>query len=426
MRTHDQDGFDWLLVKGRWVVMLAALLTISLEHPHYIDQHAIFYVIVLIGLYNTILHYKLKKNPAQPWQRNVVLVVDLLFVTTLVYLSDGIRSPFFDVFYLVVIAAGVQRGIEGGLITAAVSAALVLGIEVVTEIGRTRIRDIDHFLSTIPYLFLVALAAGILSRQVTREAEQRRRAEVQSREMELEQERIRREMEVARDVQAALIPTVIPKVPGLIVAAKTVPARDIGGDLYDFDVLQSGSLVVSIIDISGKGIPAALALSGLKSGMDTYRPFDLIELLAMLNRYMIDYTPDEMFATMAICKFNPHNGKLQVASAGHEPVIIVRGATGDTELISVEGLPLGVSADTEYSISEATIESGDLVVMYTDGVTDARCGEKPLDISGVVEVSAQNVCSGPSGVVDALFGRIELQCDVIDDATIVVVGREEL
>lgn len=372
MRTRTEDSFDHMVVSGRWLVLFSVLLALLIEHTIGIDRLSVVNILVIAGLYNAAVQLWLNKHRATQRLRVFFVSMDLVFVTIIIHLSDEIVSPFFDIYYLIVIVAALQHGVRRGFIAAAAALILVMATEELTEVGRERLTDIDRLLSAIPYLFLIAITAGFLSRQLSREAEWRRVAELQARELEAEQERIKIEMELAQAVQGALLPTELPSVSGLEIAAGRVPARKIGGDLYEVISDRSGSVVAAIVDVSGKGIPGALALSGLKSVLDRSRSLKLTQLLSDLNRFMLANMPEEMFATMAVCALNPRSGKMRVSSAGHEPVLVIRN-DGSVEQIQPEGLPLGILGEADYSESRKTLEPGDMVIMYTDGVSDARC-----------------------------------------------------
>jgi phosphoserine phosphatase RsbU/P len=421
MRIRTEDSFDRMVVFGRWLVLFSVLLALLLEHTVGIDRLSVVNIVVLAGLYNAAVQIWLNKHGATQRLRIFFISMDLVFVTIIVHLSGGIGSPFFDIYYLIVIVAALQHGVRGGFIAAAVALVLILGTEELTEVGRERLTDIDRLISVIPYLFLIAITVGYLSRQLGREAERRRVAELQARELEAEQERARIEMELAQGVQEALLPTELPVVPGLEIAAGRVPAREIGGDLYEVISDRSGTLVAAIVDVSGKGIPGALALSGLKSALDRSRSLKLTQLLSDLNRFMLANTPEEMFATMAICAVNPRSGKMRVSSAGHEPVLVIR-TDGSVEQIQPEGLPLGVLAEVDFSESRITLEQGDMVVMYTDGVTDSRCNGEHLGLEGLTELAAANRSSGPQAVLEAVFRKLRAEYETLDDATLVVLG----
>lgn len=418
-RNRAGPGFDRLLVYGRWLVLLAIIITLVLDPTVRQEQPWVMMVVALMVVYNGILHLSLIRNPETYTTKQFTVVVDLILVGALVGLSGNIRSHFFDIFYLVLIAAGMQRRIQGGVIAAVFSITIVLFFELFTEQGGPRLSDIDHLLSTIPYLILVGLASGFLSDQLAKEADRRRQVELHSQELTLEAQRVRSEMLVARQVQAALLPAKLPQVSYVDIAVKTIAARDIGGDLYDLDYAVDGSFMASIIDVSGKGVPAALALSGIKSSLDSSNTLGLSALLKSLNSYMLDNTPEDMFATMAICRLSADSNVMQVVSAGHEHVLVVRKLTATVDIVVATGLPLGVCDTAEFSIEEVMLRPGDVIVMYTDGVTDARCLGTPIEAETIKRISAANVSGGSHGILEAIFSKLENECAMIDDATVV-------
>jgi len=428
-KNGKEQSFDWLLVQGRWVVLASVLAAAFLRQGVGFHQLSVLHIVFLGFIYNGALYIWLRVRRPGPRFWLSTLAGDLVLVTLLVYLSGGVNSPFHDLFYLVVIAAAVQRGVAGGLEAALASSVLVVSIELVTPSGRSRLADIDRVLSSVPYQFLVALAAGILSRQLSLEGDRRRQAEVQARTLELEQQRRRIELEVAQAVQAALLPAELPQIPGIDIAARTVTALEVGGDLFDFSYDPSDTVMAAVIDVSGKGVPAALALSGLKSSLDASHRLNLPAALASLNRHMVEHTPEDMFATMAICTLDAGTRTLQLACAGHEPMLIVRAADGTRELATTEGLPLGIRRDGEYRASQVQLAPGDVVALYTDGVTEAQCGGQPFGVEGLADIIAENRSASAQALVDAVFARLGADCACQDDATVVILkltgGRPE-
>lgn len=421
LRTGTYESFDYRLMQGRWLIILAVIATLLLDPTIEFSRRPVAIVLLFATIYNTVLFVRLNRGPISASIRNLSAAIDLVIVTLIIFFSHGIESPFFGIFYPLLIAFGVQRGLRGAVGAAFTSSLLVLFAESITEKGKLRIQGIDQVFSTIPYLFFVAIASGLLARQLSTEAERRRLAEMQAKEAEVENDRAKREMELARAVQAALLPVGLPLFPGLECAAKTVQSREIGGDLYDLDQRVEGSLTVSIVDVSGKGIPAALAMSGLKTRLDGVRDLKLPDMLAQLNIHMIERTPDYMFATMAICDVHPDKHRLRISSAGHEPVLIIRGADGSIEMIAPGELPLGVSSDVEYSLIEKSLSHGDLIVLYTDGVTDAICGEHDLGLKGISEIVAHYRAKSPQEILDTVFDTLQNECLLKDDATLIIM-----
>ncbi|MEO8659279.1 MAG: SpoIIE family protein phosphatase [Bryobacteraceae bacterium] len=186
-------------------------------------------------------------------------------------------------------------------------------------------------------------------------------------------EGLRRELEIARDVQQRLFPKKPPQVEGLDLAGACLPAQSVGGDYFDFLVGPNGELGLAVGDVSGKGVPAALLMAGLQAslrGLSAAGLQDLGDLLTKLNRLIYDLTPTSRFATFWYGLYDPASGRLRLASAGHNPALLLR-RSGELEWLTTGGIGLGLSSRSTYCQSEVVLAPGDRLILYTDGVTEA-------------------------------------------------------
>lgn len=190
-------------------------------------------------------------------------------------------------------------------------------------------------------------------------------AEQQRRQAEIEQE-----LQLARDLQQGLLLEAAPSLPGWEISAVSLPARDLGGDLYDFLPLQNGTHGIMIGDVSGKGLAAALRMAVARTVFrhEARRDDAPAPTLAAVNRGVLNEIPHGM-VTMLYARLDTHRGELHLANAGHTFPLLVNGAVSELEL---SGLPLGVDGDSAYSEARASIAPGDSVVLYTDGVLEAE------------------------------------------------------
>ncbi len=190
-------------------------------------------------------------------------------------------------------------------------------------------------------------------------------AEQQRRAAELEQE-----LQMARDIQQGLLLEAAPRLPGWELAAVSLPARELGGDLYDFLNLGGGVQGIMIGDVSGKGLPAALRMAVARTVFrhEARRGDDPGPTLAGVNRGILSEIPQGM-VTMLYLRLDPARGLLRIANAGHTFPLFVNGSVSELEL---SGLPLGVDADSDYSEATAEMGPGDTVILYTDGVLEAE------------------------------------------------------
>ncbi len=190
-----------------------------------------------------------------------------------------------------------------------------------------------------------------------------------------EKERIEQEMKWARRIQQSMLPRDLPVIPGYELAAASNPAFEVGGDYYDC-LTVNGTCYFVIADVSGKGVPAALVMSIVRSLLHTYVDLSLspVEVLSRVNaRLSVDLEPD-MFVTITVASLDTSRHVLQVARGGHEPTLLQR-AEGELIRIRPSGAGVGILELEEFEESlepfEAHIEEGDTLLFYTDGVTEA-------------------------------------------------------
>jgi phosphoserine phosphatase RsbU/P len=191
----------------------------------------------------------------------------------------------------------------------------------------------------------------------------------------LKRERLERDLKIAEEVQKRFLPQAVPKVTGYEFFAHYQPTYEVGGDYYDFVALPSDRMAFALGDVSGKGVAAALMMA--KFSGDT-RYCILTEnspalTATRLNNLLCAAGIEDKFITLSLSVLDAHTRKLVLASAGHMPLIIRR-VDGRVEEVGKEisGTPLGIMDDTEYQQTEAELNPGDVVVIYSDGVTDAR------------------------------------------------------
>ncbi len=205
----------------------------------------------------------------------------------------------------------------------------------------------------------------------------------------LEKEKLEEQLRVARDIQQGLLPHKIPEIEGIEIAALIKFCLDVAGDYYDVIHLDDGRVVLSIGDVSGKGVGAALLMANLQASLRTTQAMGarLYESAVRINNLVFENTPAEMFITFFMICIDPVKKCMRFVNAGHNPPLLLK-ADGRMEILSTGGLLFGVVEDTQYEEGEIQLNSGDMIMMYTDGVseamnsTDEEFGEKKLaDIS---------------------------------------------
>ena len=202
-----------------------------------------------------------------------------------------------------------------------------------------------------------------------------------------QRERLNRELEIAREVQEHLFPQRLPSVPGLDYCGRCRPAREVGGDYYDFLELPEGKLGIAIGDVSGKGIGAALLMASLEASLRALAPVanDLAELMNRVNSLVLDASSESRYATLFYGAYDPCSRQLSYVNAGHNPPVILRKSDAGFAIFRLEngGPVVGLLRD-RYQQESFVLEPGDLLVLFTDGISESmnareeEWGEKRL------------------------------------------------
>jgi serine phosphatase RsbU (regulator of sigma subunit) len=187
-----------------------------------------------------------------------------------------------------------------------------------------------------------------------------------------ERERIEQELRVARQIQRSLLPEATPDLYGWQLAAYYKPAREVGGDFYDFLELEDGRLGLVVGDATGKGMPAALVVATTRGMLRAVaQSLDSPgQALARVNDALCPDIPSEMFVTCFYAILDPKNGTLSYANAGHDLPYLWHG--GDVEELRARGMPLGLMPEMSYEEKEAVLREGDRVLFYSDGLVEAH------------------------------------------------------
>jgi predicted ester cyclase len=197
----------------------------------------------------------------------------------------------------------------------------------------------------------------------------RRRLEQEIRE----RERIEQELEVARRIQDASLPKEVPTLEGWEISPFYQPAREVGGDFYDFHLLSEGRLGVVVGDATGKGVPAALVMASTRSMLralaraSDYSPGEVLE---QVNDLLVTDIPPNMFVTCFYCILDPKSASLTYANAGHDLPYLWHG--GEAEELRARGMPLGLMPAMRYEEKEVVLDVGESALFYSDGLVEAH------------------------------------------------------
>jgi sigma-B regulation protein RsbU (phosphoserine phosphatase) len=238
---------------------------------------------------------------------------------------------------------------------------------------------------------------------------------------------LERELAIAREVQQRLFPQTPPSLPGFEIAGRCRPALSVGGDYFDYGLLDDGALFAAVGDVSGKGIPAALVMASLQAalrGLLFGGAAQLTELLARLNTLIYESTARNRFATLFLCRYEPATRTLGYCSAGHPGAILVR-ASGDTVHLGQPGFALGLIRQAAYESGAVSLTPGDTVILFSDGFSEAMDPQREEFGEPRLAQAASLLRTRPAeGIVEALFietDRFAATAEQHDDMTLVVL-----
>ena len=261
--------------------------------------------------------------------------------------------------------------------------------------------------------------------------------------VEKEKERLQSEIEIAREVQYQLYPRTVPELKTLSLTASCNPARMVSGDYYDYQPIGDSRIALAIGDVAGKGISAALLMATVESSVRTQLRHCLevaaaaggdgsmrelvstSRLVAQLNQHLFAHTSPEKYATFCFGVYDEASGLFTYTNAGHLPPLLIRG--GEPRQLEVNGMVVGAFPFAEYGESRVPLESGDLLVCYTDGVTEPEneygemFGEQRL-----IDVLVKHHDREPEEIVAAVTASVMQWTgspDLQDDMTLLLARR---
>jgi sigma-B regulation protein RsbU (phosphoserine phosphatase) len=247
-------------------------------------------------------------------------------------------------------------------------------------------------------------------------------------EIEQAERILKRDLAQAADIQKRILPDKAPQIRGVDLAGFNMACRTVGGDYYGFFPYADGRVSLALGDVSGKGMPAALLVMQLQARLEALaeEPSDLSALMTRLNKITCANCPSNRFITFFISMLNPATGDLAFANAGHNPPIIVR-SSGEIELLEGGGPVLGILPIAKYGEQQARLGKGDLLVIYSDGVTEATdVNEDEYGEERLTEELKKHRAANAGAIVSAVtesVSRFVGGAPQADDITLVVAKR---
>ena len=241
-------------------------------------------------------------------------------------------------------------------------------------------------------------------------------------------ERMSNELDVASRIPKKILPADVDEIFGLEIAQYFEPAKEIGGDYYDYTILDDNVFSITIADVSGKGVPAAFLMALGRSVLRTLTltgDFAPNENLNELNKIIYSDITEDMFITMMHSKYNKENKTLYYSNAGHNPLVVYRASTDSIELHTVKGVAIGFLEEYKYRQGEIQLNKGDIVIFYTDGITEAENSNKEMfGLERLKEVIYNNKNKSPKElrkVILESINRFRKDYEQTDDLTFVIL-----
>jgi phosphoserine phosphatase RsbU/P len=238
--------------------------------------------------------------------------------------------------------------------------------------------------------------------------------------------KVNREIEIAREVQERLFPQEMPTIPGATVAGHCRPALGVGGDYYDVINLEDGRLGLAVGDVSGKGISAALLMASLRAslrGVALDSPRDFANLMHKVNKLVYEASASNRYATFFFAAFDPKTRRLECVNAGHNPPVLLR--KGTVIRLEADGPVVGLLPYAPYTEQSLTLEPGDLLILYTDGISEAMTSDDEEWGEDRMIASASAVRNKPAAdVLRAMFAdadKFTAGAPQHDDMTLLVL-----
>jgi phosphoserine phosphatase RsbU/P len=240
---------------------------------------------------------------------------------------------------------------------------------------------------------------------------------------------LKNDLDIAREIQQQMLPRGPYNAAGLSAFGRTRPANTVGGDFYDILRAPDGRILVAVGDVAGKGSPAALLMALLLAIFRTLvdEGIDLGTLVQRLNHQVARHAPASRFITFFVAAIDPSTGRIDYVNAGHLPPLVWHPATRQIERWTAGGIALGMFEHSRYETSHAVLAPGDVLVLYSDGVTEAEdAAGHPFEDQGLEGVVQAYGSATPQGLADAVFRLVEhhtRDSRITDDLTILTVQR---
>ncbi len=240
---------------------------------------------------------------------------------------------------------------------------------------------------------------------------------------------LQEEMKLAYEIQVNLLPKSQPEIKGYQIAGKSVPAKEVGGDYYDFISVDDKHFAFCLGDISGKGIPAALLMANLQATLRGQTSFGKLckDCIFFTNNMLFHSTAPSKFATLFYGILNPETNQITYCNAGHNNPYLIE-ADGKMRKLNIGGIIVGIMADAQYDESTIDINPGEFLVLFSDGITEAvNNAEEEFGDKRLTDIVLNNRTESVERIIDIIFREVKLftgSSPQMDDMTVVIIKRE--
>jgi serine phosphatase RsbU (regulator of sigma subunit) len=245
-----------------------------------------------------------------------------------------------------------------------------------------------------------------------------------------QRELVEQELELARSIQQASLPKEVPELEGWQISPFYRPAREVGGDFYDFHFLSEGRVGLVVGDATGKGVPAALVMSTtlgmIQLAAGALDSSSAGEVLSRVNETLFARIPPNMFVTCFYAILDPESATLSYANAGHDLPYVLRGSGGECEELRARGMPLGLMPQMSYEEKEIVLQEGDSALFYTDGFVEAHDPQREMfGFPRLRALIAEHAEEGPLGefLMEELYSFVGEGWEQEDDITLLTLHR---
>jgi phosphoserine phosphatase RsbU/P len=344
------------------------------------------------------------------------LLLILGAIAAVAYADHLIASISLAYLYILPLGVGaifLRREISYFLIVACV---LLHDFDSPRKIHHPEIRILDNLATVLCFTFVVYF--------IQRHIEQR---EALAGTVQQQRDRLLQDLEMAAQVQRLFLPVGKPAIAGLQIAGMMQPVRSVGGDYYDYIPVSAHAIEIVVADVAGKGVPAALLMAATAAVMqlEANRDRNMLELVGRLNKEISSVSDGERYVTLLVAEIDAHRRRVRYVNCGHNPALLFRAKTSVVTCMDSSCPPVGMFSERPCELASEDLVTGDVMVFYTDGVTEAQnhLGEE-FGMKRLSAVVRRGASLSSEDLMKDIFRNAADFCSEVgfqDDATILVV-----